>query len=140
MNLAEYAANYGVDVNELIDFLGTVPLSQAQGERLEALFTPAGPKARASDDALDLNAEVQAQLRLIRQMRSNLERDGYSDSTALKNTVQATNQLLNLLSRLQDEVTNMARLTKIEDAVVATFETLDESLYTKFMEELEKRL
>lgn len=93
----------------------------------------------------DLAGEVGAQIRAVRAMRRLVMTDDGvvvpgTPAREVKETVTASNTLLNTLLKTHEKVLNFNRLRAIETATSAALEDLDESAKTVFFQRLEKEL
>lgn len=137
MTLTEYAASYGVDLAELIAFLANHQhrLRQDHWDALRDFVHPTDDDDRPRTvEEFSLSDEVMHTVNLIRKMRSRLEADGFQDMRATKDTVTAATQLLTQLTKVQDQIWNMERLKKLEDAVVASMREMPADVHLKFMD------
>lgn len=151
--LRQFIEVYGIDMNELVSvLLGRRDyLSQEQKTQLaalappEAFILPANAR-RNRDDApsfgekFDMLEEVEAQIRLIREMRENVyDDDGNLDVKLAKDTASSATSLLSLLNKLHEEIVNRRRLQEIEDALVESLRDAPEEVRARFFENLESR-
>jgi hypothetical protein len=89
-------------------------------------------------ESFDVLDEVKEQMRVVRNLRRNLEGKDAS-ARELRDLAGASTQLFTMLTKMQGEITNQDRLQKIEEAVVETMKVMDkptQDLFFKTLEEL----
>jgi hypothetical protein len=137
-----------LSLDDIIDYLGQYQryitpdhvsqikkiLRSAEGEDHDA--------QSESSNALDhLLTEVQEQMAFLKTFRERITARGAGSTTReVKDMIQASSTLFTMLTKLNVEITNQARLRKIEDATVEVIKTLDAERQQQFFSQLEEAL
>lgn len=132
-------------IDELIDLLyGLKPyINAAQSQRLAELTrTQFSSPSTSSGDVMDtLLDEVKLQLDFVIRFRERVTRGGDNVTTReLKDLLQTSSSLFTMLTKMNEEITNQARLRKIENATVEAIRTLPPAEQQRFFQTLEKAL
>lgn len=113
------------------------PIDQRELKRL--LTIELGEDGDDFDHDFDLKEEINAQLRMLRTMRSRAERENIS-TRELKETLTASSSLITMLIKEQEKVVNIDRLRTVERAVVEAIKEQSHEVQEAFLSFLEGKL
>lgn len=113
------------------------PIDQRELKRL--LTIELGEDGDDFDHDFDLKEEINAQLRMLRTMRSRAERENIS-TRELKETLTASSSLITMLIKEQEKVVNIDRLRTVERAVVEAIKDQPHEVQEAFLSFLEGKL
>lgn len=91
------------------------------------------------DHEFDLQEEVNAQLRMLRSLRSRADRENLSVRET-RDVLSSASTLIQMLIKEQEKVVNIDRLRTIEKAVVEAVQTLPQEQQDIFLKNLEGKL
>lgn len=99
------------------------------------------PKDFRVGEPIDILAEVQEQMSMLRMIRTQImSMGGKADPKALQSLVSTSTSLFSMLTKFQSEMLNQDRIKKIEAAVVESIKTLGQEEQDAYFANLERLL
>lgn len=140
----EFVAQNGVSMASVIDYFITCQAFLTPGDQARLLEAIGGGRVE-DDGTFDLLAEVEAQLKLARLIRSTvLSKDDENRIVGTvrdaKDALSACTTLLSILHKLYEEIYNQNRMRAIEQATEKALKDVSEDVHQAFLENLQKAL
>ena len=99
------------------------------------------PADESTGNVSDLRDEIRKLVAYIKTMRERIEDKGeLATSREIKDMIQSSSSLFAMLTKLDDEITNQARLRKVEEATLEAIKTLPATARQVFFDVLEEKL
>jgi hypothetical protein len=144
MTLEEYADKYGVNMDDLADFLSR-RLEYVDGYRKEQLLKALQPdeKSAAHSNMLNLVEEASANMEVARKLRESvIGKEGTILGTVgdVQKALLAADRCLETSAKRFAAIYSVASQQALEEAVTETIAGMDPVTYQNFIEKLESKL